>query len=138
KTTNKQSTKKADDAKPAKAAAVPKSTAKPSAEKTKGAAEEAPAAQKVVKETVSLIEPKQKTKRTRTPSELEHKPFARIPISRILEPEAPKAAPAPAPAAPAVEAPASAAPEAPTAAPAVAESAAAVSDEKVIHLKPPF
>jgi len=137
KTTHKQSTKKADDNKTSKAPSAPKSTAKAPAEKTKGA-EDAPAAPKVVKETVSLIEPKSKTKRTRTASELEHKPFAHIPISRILEPDAPKAAPAPAPAAPAPEAPVAAAPEAPAAAPAVAESAPAASDEKIIHLKPPF
>src|SRR5882757_4123968 len=99
KTTQKLSAKKAEDAKPSKAAPTPKSTAKPSADKTKGAGGDAPAAAKVVKETVSLIDAKPKTKRTRTASELENKPFQHIPISRILEPEATKA-PAPAPVAP--------------------------------------
>ena len=91
----------------------------------------------MAKETVSLIDAKPKVKRTRTASELEHKPFARIPISRILEPEAPK-------------------PPRRAAAPVAGaggrsggssgaegrcgrgRSGRARSDEKVIHLKPPF
>jgi translation initiation factor IF-2 len=131
-TTNKPSAKKTTEAKPSKAAAAPKSTAKTAtSEKSKGAAPEAPAAPKAVKETLSLIDAKPKTKRTRTPSELENKPFAHIPISRILEPEAPKVVELPAEEAPApvaeVASEASAAPE-----------PAAPVDEKIIHLKPPF
>ncbi len=135
KTTHKPSGKKADDAKPSKAGAAQKSTTKPvPADKTKGAVEEKPAAPKPAMETVSLIDAKPKTKRTRTASELEHKPFAHIPISRILEPDAPKA-PAPAPA-PSVEAPVVEAAEIAPAEPA-AEAVPAV-DEHIIHLKPPF
>jgi translation initiation factor IF-2 len=141
KTTHKPSAKKADDAKPSKAAAAPKSTTKATpAEKTKGAGEDAPATPKVVKEAVSLIDAKPKTKRTRTASELEHKPFA-IPISRILAPEVPKT-PAPATAPEPVEVkasepPATPPPPAPPAAGAAGESADS-GDEKIIHLKPPF
>jgi len=131
-TTNKPSAKKTNEAKPSKAAAAPKSTAKTTApEKSKGATPDAPAAPKVAKETLSLIDAKPKTKRTRTPSELENKPFAHIPISRILEPEAPKVV-----APPVEEAPAPVAEVAPEA-PAAPEPAAPV-DEKIIHLKPPF
>ncbi len=142
KTTHKPSGKKTDDAKPSKAASAPKSTAKlASAEKTKGADEEAPAAPKAVKETVSLIDAKPKTRRTRTSAELENKPFAHIPISRILEPEAPKApAPAATPEPVAVvtaEPPITPPPPAPPATGGSGESADS-SDEKVIHLKPPF
>src|SRR5688572_7774175 len=105
KTTHKPGAKKPDDAKPARTAAA-KPTLKAAAEKAKPVKAEAPAAPKVVQETVSLIDAKPKTRRVRTATELENKPFAHIPISRILEPEAPKAA-APAPEAPAVpEAPA--------------------------------
>jgi translation initiation factor IF-2 len=134
KTNHKPGAKKADDAKASKAAA-PKTTAKAApAEKTKPKAEEVPAEPKVVKETVSLIDAKPKVRRPRTPSELENKPFAHIPISRILEPEAPKAA---APVAPPVEeAPA---PVEEVAAPApAAEAPASPVDEKIVHLKPPF
>ncbi len=135
KTTNKTSAKKTDEAKPkAKAGAAPKPTGKTAvAEKAAAAKETAtPAPPKVVQETVSLIDAKPK-RRPRSPSELENKPFAYIPISKILEPEAPKA---PAPLVPPpqdvvasaeAEAEAEAAPE-----------AAAPTNEKVIHLKPPF
>lgn len=131
-TTNKASAKKTDEAKPSKAAAAPKTTAKtPAPDKAKGAGTDAPAAPKAVKETLSLIDAKPKTKRTRTPSELENKPFAHIPISRILEPEAPKVV------APPVEPEPAPVEEVVPEAPAAPEAAAPV-DEKVIHLKPPF
>ncbi|MCE9612115.1 MAG: translation initiation factor IF-2 [Chthoniobacter sp.] len=132
--TTKTSAKKTDAAKPkTKAAAAAKPTAKASApaEKTKSPKETAePAAPKVSQETVSLIDAKPK-RRTRTPAELENKPFAHIPISKLLEPEAPKTkAPAPAAEAPAEE---TSVPES-----AVPAEAPAPSNEKVIHLKPPF
>jgi len=131
-TTNKPSAKKTDEAKPSKAAAAPKSTAKTAApEKSKGAATDAPAAPKVVKETLSLIDAKPKTKRPRQASDLVNKPFAHIPISRILEPEAPKVA-----AAPVEEAPAPVTEVAPE--PVAAVEAPVPVDEKIIHLKPPF
>ncbi len=133
KTTNKPSAKKAGDAKPTKAAASAKTTAKSApAEKAKGAEKDAPVPAKAApKETVSLIDAKPKAKRTRAPSTLENK--LHIPISKILEPEAPKAAEA---------ATVAAEPRAPAAAPSAeapgeAEGATPV-DEKVIHLKPPF
>jgi translation initiation factor IF-2 len=139
KATQKQSAKKPEDAKASKGAAAPKSTAKNPSDKPKGAGEDAPATPKV-KETVSLIDAKPKTKRVRTPSELGHKPFAQIPISKILAPEPPKAptppAPAPEPEAAAPETPdVPPSPEAPATAP---ESVPSVSNEKIIHLKPPF
>ncbi len=122
KTTNKPGAKKAADDKSSRAGA-PKSTAKAgTADRDKKAPEEAPAAPaapKVVQEAVSLID--EKKKRPRPASTLENKPFAQIPISKLLEPEAPKpvAPPAPVaePAVPVVEAaaPAPAAPEAPDA-----------------------
>jgi translation initiation factor IF-2 len=135
KTTHKPSAKKADDAKPAKAAPAAKTSAKtPTADKTKAAEKDAPAPVKAVpKETVSLIE-KPKTKRTRTASELDHKPFAHIPISKILKPE-PKAAPEPAPSA-AVEAPVQT--EAAAAEVPGENEEIGATDEKVIHLKAPF
>ena len=148
KTTNKPGAKKGDDTKTSKPPLVPKITAKAtSAEKSKKAVEEAaaaapaptPAPVKVVKETVSLIEDKPK-KRTRTPSELAHKPFAKIPISRILAPEVPKApvpVVPPAPVAPVVEeAPAAVVTPEPVV--AAVEVPASPVDEKIIHLKPPF
>jgi translation initiation factor IF-2 len=142
KTTTKPGAKKADDTRPGRAGVAPKGTAKaePADKNKKPAEEAAPAAKPAPKEAISLIGDKPKGRRPRTASELENKPFAHIPISRILEPEAPKApTPPPAPAVPAepvapvVEEPAAvAAPE------ASAEAPAAVTDEKVIHLKPPF
>jgi translation initiation factor IF-2 len=134
KTTHKPSAKKADEAKPSKAAVAPKSAAKSATlEKPKAGSDEAPAAPKPVMETVSLIDAKPKTKRTRTPSELEHKPFAHIPISRILEPEAPKAP------APVIETPVTPVSTAPTTTTATAPNeSTAPADEKIIHLKPPF
>ncbi|HEY3899563.1 MAG TPA: translation initiation factor IF-2 [Chthoniobacter sp.] len=137
-TNTKPGAKKADDAKPAKASVASKTAAKaePAEKNKKGAEEAAPAAKPAVKETVSLIDGP-KVKRKRTAAELENKPFARhIPISRILEPEAPKAPtppPVPEPVAPAPEA----IPDAPAAEVPV-EAPVAPSDEKVIHLKPPF
>jgi len=136
KTTNKPGAKKAADDKSSRAAA-PKITAKAgTADKGKKAPEEAPAAPKVVQEAVSLIDAKPKVKRVRPATPLENKPFAHIPISRLLEPEAPKtpvAAPAPV-AEPAAEAPS----EAETTPAVAAETPAAPVDEKIIHLKPPF
>jgi len=130
KTTHKTSARKAEPAKPAgKSSTAPKTPSKAApAEKAKGAPAEAPAAPKVPKEVVSLIEPKQKTVRTRTSPKLEHKPFGALPsISKILEPETP---PAPAPVAESEPAAVSA-----EVAPVVEEEAA---NEKIVHLKPPF
>jgi translation initiation factor IF-2 len=135
KATTKTSAKKPDDAKPkgkVQSALKPITKSAP-AEKAKPAPEP-PAPKKAPQETVSLIDDKPK-RRTRPPAALENKPFAHIPISRILEPDAPKA-PAPAPVAPpAVEEPAA---EAAAPAPVEAAAPAAPTDEKVIHLKPPF
>ena len=133
KTTNKTSAKKTDAAKPrAKSGAAPKTMGKTAAAEKAPAAKEpaAPAPAKVPQETVSLIDAKPK-RRPRTASELEHKAFAHIPISRLLEPEAPKTPTptsearqeAPPPVAPAADA---------------APEAAAPGNEKIIHLKPPF
>src|SRR5471032_3364120 len=94
KTTPKTSAKKADSAKTAaKPATAPKAPAKAStkttaAEKTKAAPAEVPAAAKVPKEVVSLIEPRQKTVRKPKAASLENKPFSTLPsISKFLEPE---------------------------------------------------
>jgi len=140
KTTTKPGAKKADDAKPAKAAAAPKTAAKAeSAEKTKKAAGDADAGAKTaVKETVSLIDKKEKVKRTRPVTELENKPFAHIPISKLLEPEVVKA---PVPVTPPTVEPAPAAGGTATLSPTapVGEAAAGGDEnEKVVHLKPPF
>jgi len=141
KTTHKPSAKKPDEANPSRPHSA-KSGAKPTvpADQSKAPAAAEPPAPKVVKETVSLIDSKPKGKRTRTASELENK--LRIPISRILGPDTPKPAPAPEPvvepAAPVSAPPAPAAPEPAPAAVPVAAAPAAASDEKVIHLKPPF
>lgn len=125
KTTPKTSARKSDSAKPAaKHSAAPKAPSKTApADKTKDAATEAQAAPKVPKEVVSLIEPRQKTIRKPKPAGLENKPFSTLPsISKILEPEAP---PAPEPASvTAVE-------------PEVSPESEP-SNEKVVHLKPPF
>ncbi len=128
KTTTKTSAKKPDDAKSkGKAPAAPKPSAKSAApvEKAKATTPAEPAAKKVAQETVSLIDAKPARRRS-PPATLENKPFAHIPISRILEPDAPKT---PAPAAPV---------EVAAEAPAAATEESAPSDEKVIHLKPPF
>ncbi len=133
KTTTKASGRKAAEAKP-KAAAAPKAaapkTAKNSAapEKAKSA-EPAPAparakaAEKAV--AVDLLAPKEKTTRKRTPAEGVR---LHVPISKFLEatqPKLPPAPPAPAPV--------------PAAEPALpAADGAEKTDEKVIHLKPPF
>ena len=129
KTTPKTSARKADSAKTAaKPTTAPKAPAKASAkttaaEKTKAAPAEAPAAVKVPKEVVSLIEPRQKTVRKPKTAGLENKPFSTLPsISKYLEPEAPPT-PEPTPAAP------------------VEHDVAAEGEptnEKVVHLKPPF
>ena len=136
KTTTKTSAKKPDDAKSKgkasaapKTTATPRGTAKPAADKAKAAPEPEPAEKKAPQATVSLIDAKP-ARRARPAVPLDNKPFAHIPISRILEPEAPKT---PVPKTPAPAAPAEVAATAPEDAPA-----AAPSDEKVIHLKPPF
>ena len=127
KTTPKTSARKTDDTRRGGKPAITSRTATKTApvEKPKGATAEPPAAPKAPKEVVSLIEPKQKTVRKRTPSPLENKPFATLPsISRILEPEPPKTA---------VAAP----PEVPPdqlAPPVTGDE----GGEKVVHLKPPF
>ncbi len=138
KTTNKPSGKKPDDAKSkAKGAPASKATARSAApaEKSKPAEAAEPTPKKAPQETVSLIDAKPK-RRTRTAAELENKPFAHIPISKILEPEAAK------PAGPPVEtvaasSEAEAPPETAAESDAVGEIAP-VSDAKIIHLKPPF
>ncbi|HYR57590.1 MAG TPA: translation initiation factor IF-2, partial [Chthoniobacteraceae bacterium] len=127
KTTPKTSARKTDDTRRGGKPAITSRTATKTApvEKPKGATAEPPAAPKAPKEVVSLIEPKQKTVRKRTPSPLENKPFATLPsISRILEPEPPKTA---------VAAP----PEVPPASPE-ALLAGDEGGEKIVHLKPPF
>ena len=132
KTTNKASAKKTDEAKAkAKLGAAPKTTRKFAASEPAPAARETapPAPPKVPQETVSLIDAKPK-RRPRTASELTNKPFAHIPISKILEPDAPKAAAVVAPAPQEIVAPAAPADTAP--------EAAAPTNEKIIHLKPPF
>ncbi len=132
KTTNKASAKKTDEAKAkAKPGAAPKTTRKFAASEPAPAARETapPAPPKVPQETVSLIDAKPK-RRPRTASELINKPFAHIPISKILEPDAPKAAAVVAPAPQEIVAPAAPADTAP--------EAAAPTNEKIIHLKPPF
>ena len=140
KTTTKPSAKKTDDAKPkgrATAAATPtKHGARTGlqAEKPKAAENAEPAPKKVVQETVSLIDAKPK-RRARQPTDLENKPFAHIPISKILEPEVAKTPP------PVVElAPAVTLPQSEPLGPESEASAetSAPGDEKIIHLKPPF
>ena len=132
KTTNKASAKKTDEAKAkAKPGAAPKTTRKFATSEPAPAARETapPAPPKVPQETVSLIDAKPK-RRPHTASELTNKPFAHIPISKILEPDAPKAAAVVAPAPQEIVAPAAPADTAP--------EAAAPTNEKIIHLKPPF
>ncbi len=129
KTNPKTSARKPGDARTAKPSAAPKPTPKSDpASKEKGATADAPEAPKKAekKEVVSLIEPKEKKVRQPRPaSELTHKPFGTLPtISKILVPEEP--APV------AVE-------EAPVAAAADSDAdEAGESDEKIVHLKPPF
>jgi translation initiation factor IF-2 len=139
KTTHKPTAKKASDVNPSKPHSV-KSGARPNvpADQANAPAAAPAPVPKVIKETVSLIDAKPKTKRTRTASELENK--LRIPISRILGPDTPKPAPVPPPVVEPVAqepAPAAPAPEPEAAAP-VAAAPVVVTDEKVIHLKPPF
>ncbi len=132
KTTNKASAKKTDEAKgKAKPGAAPKTTRKFATSEPAPATRETapPAPPKVPQETVSLIDAKPK-RRPRTASELTNKPFAHIPISKILEPDAPKAAAVVASAPQEIVAPAAPADTAP--------EAAAPTNEKIIHLKPPF
>jgi translation initiation factor IF-2 len=115
---------------PAQPAAAPAAAAAP---------EPAPVAAKASKEVVSLIDEKQKTVRVR-PADGEKTGLA--PISSMkLKPIT--AGPQPAPAAPAPEPVAvvhepEPAPPAPVAETPAAEEEAPVSDEKVIHIKPPI
>ncbi len=139
KTTPKTSAKKPDDTKSkgrVASALKPITKSAAPAEKAKVAAETEPAPVKVVQETVSLIDAKPK-RRSRPPTELENKPFAHIPISRILEPEVPKT---PAPAAPPAVAESAASPSSASSAEPSSTGAESESpsDEKIIHLKPPF
>jgi translation initiation factor IF-2 len=130
-TTNKPIGRKTADAKGQ--TAKPSSAAKPGASTPpkKEVPEPAPVP-KVVQETVSLIDAKPKGRRPRTAQELQNKPFAHIPISRILEPEAPK--PVTPPPAPVEEAPVEAVVEPEP----IEEIEEPKTDEKVIHIKPPI
>ena len=102
-----------------------------------------PVVEKVVKETVSLIEPRGKTVRARTaPGDVEGKVRSGLPvISRIRAAENQEAPPA-ADVAPPVQP--AAPPQPPATAPSTpaqvesAGSAGAVSEEKIIHIKPPI
>ena len=132
KSSTKASAKKADDAKPkagAKGAAAPK-TAKAASKTETLVVAEAPAPTKpVVREAaVDLLAPKEKKirpKRAAGEGERLH-----VPISRILEASAPKPPPAPEP----EPEPAPVEAVVPVAPGEVEEK----TDEKVIHLKPPF
>jgi translation initiation factor IF-2 len=141
KTTSKTNTKKAADA---KKEAKPKASQKPAEKATEGAvksllpkitaraagakkAEKKPEAEKEVKkeppkpkETVSLID--DKPKRVRKEATVEEKKSLFVPISKVLEAEQQKSAPAPA------------------AAPAAPEGAEIIEEDgkKIIHLKPPI
>jgi translation initiation factor IF-2 len=128
KTTTKTSGRKPDDNRGAKPGTGSKPPGKPgTAEAPK--APEAPAAPKVPKEVVSLIEPRQKTIRKKT-SALDNKPFSTLPsISRILEPEPPARPPEPEP---------EPEPESAPAAEVAEEVVAEPTNEKIVHLKPPF
>ncbi len=132
--TTKTSAKKPDDAKPkgkVMSALKPITKSAAPAEKAKPAPAVAPEPKKVPQATVSLIDDKPK-RRVRPPAELVNKPFAHIPISKILEPEATKTSTPVAPVAETGEPPATSTSVSPE------PEAAAPSDEKVIHLKPPF
>ncbi len=128
-TTTKASAKKPDAAKPKAArSAAPKTTARtegPAEKKGAQAAPEAPTPAAKPGAAVDLLAPKEKkprVKRTAAESERLH-----VPISKILEAEQPKPAPVPEP---------EPAPVAPVDSGAV--EAEPTTDEKVIHLKPPF
>lgn len=136
KTTSKATGKKADVAKPKGAkstAAAPKAPARGEAPTDSKSATEAPEAAKTAaapEPVVDLLAPKEKkirTKRTASENERLH-----VPISRILEAAQPKPAPVPEPE-PVVETPAEVAPAA-----AASPTEEPKTDEKVIHLKPPF
>ncbi|MDQ3621854.1 MAG: translation initiation factor IF-2 [Verrucomicrobiota bacterium] len=131
KTSTKPTAKKADQgkvpaAKPGKARFTP--------EKEKGAGEPAPAPAvnppPAVKEAISLIDAKPKSRRP-APSDLESKPFSALPpISRLKGPEAaPAPEPTPAPPIP---------PTPPIAPPDGASEGEEKPDEKIIHIKPPI
>lgn len=93
-----------------------------------------PKAPKVVKEAISLIEPKTRATRTAKRADAEGKPApAFLPPISILK--APKEVPKPVASTPAPEADA---PAPATEATAGVEAEAEVSDEKVIHIKPPI
>ncbi|MEA3186264.1 MAG: translation initiation factor [Chthoniobacter sp.] len=110
-----------------KKAEVPASKSSRSAKSAPVAAEKAAVAEpKIPKETVSLIEPKQKTVRKARAVGDETKSGGLPPISKIKPPEA-VATPVPAPA------------EAPQEVePASTEAGEEPTDEKVIHIKPPI
>ncbi|MEA3211752.1 MAG: translation initiation factor [Chthoniobacter sp.] len=135
KTTTKTSPKKADHARAAKPSAASRTAAQPAAEHAKEVAAP-PAAPKAEKEaTVDLLAPKEKQPRRRADAGSH---TLHVPISKILEAAQPKATPTPIPEPAPVPAPviaitASAAPAAE--APADGEPK---SDEKIVHLKPPF
>ncbi len=134
KTTSKASAKKADVAKPkaAKSATAPKTAARTEEPAESKRAKEAPEAAKPAAKpepVVDLLAPKEK--KVRPKREAAEGERLHVPISKILEAEQPKPVrapePAPAPATPAEEAPAGAEGE-----------GEAKTDEKLIHLKPPF
>ncbi len=135
--TAKTSAKTAAAKPKAKAGAAAKPAAKSAAPVEKIKAPKAPettepAAKKLPQATVSLIDGKSK-RPPRAPSQLENKPFAHIPISKILEPEAPKAS------VPVLEATPVATPEeTPVPASSAAADGKTSTGEKIIHLKPPF
>jgi translation initiation factor IF-2 len=131
-TTTKASAKKPDAAKPKAAkAAAPKTAAASAQEKTekKGAKEAPDAARTAAKNepALDLLSPKEKKPRAKRPAAETER--LHVPISKILEPILPKAAPAPEP----EPAPVAAVEGAPASAEGEAKT-----DEKVIHLKPPF
>jgi translation initiation factor IF-2 len=130
-TTTKASAKKPEAAKPKAAkTAAPKTAARTEESADAKGAKEAPEAAKMPAKpepALDLLAPKEKkprTKRAAAENERLH-----VPISRILEPMLPKPAPAPEP----EPAPVAAAEGAPA-----ATEGEAKTDEKVIHLKPPF
>ena len=124
KTTHKTSAKKTDESKPVRATALKPIVARKTAKVEKPAekpapAPETPAAPKPEKEAVvDLLAPKEKKARKPLAAGRTH-----IAISKIREAENPKPPPAPEP------------PPAPVAAAVETEGK---TDEKVIHLKPPF
>ena len=119
---------------------TPKPPAEEAAPLKKAAAAEvaAPTPQKVVAPTLSLIDAKPK-RATRVPVESTKKPFAHIPISRILAPEAPKVIPPPVVAEPELP-PEPVSLSIPDEEPSVDTTNEDITpvNPKIIHLKPPF